>query len=343
MNTLYLRAEDADTVETAARLIRDGALVAIPTETVYGLGANALDPDAVLRIFEAKGRPQDNPLILHIADPEEMTRYCRDIPETAWKLAERFWPGPLTMVLPVRRDVVPGRTTANLDTAAIRCPEVAVTREIIRRSGVPIAAPSANLSGKPSTTTARHVLHDYGMDGKIAAIVDGGPCRVGVESTIVDLHEDRPRLLRPGGVTPEQLREVLGDLVVDKAVVSQIDPKEVVRAPGMKYKHYAPKGDVIILKGTAEAAAAYAHAHAGPGTAVLCYEEELPLYRDMTAEAYGRRDDLDSLAHGLFAALRDMDEAGYATIFARCPEEGGVGYAVRNRLNKAAGFHILEV
>ena len=144
-------------------------------------------------------------------------------------------------------------------------------------------------------------------------------------------------------ITPEQLREVLGDLVVDKAVVSQIDPKEVVRAPGMKYKHYAPKGDVIILKGTAEAAAAYAHAHAGPGTAVLCYEEELPLYRDMTAEAYGRRDDLDSLAHGLFAALRDMDEAGYATIFARCPEEGGVGYAVRNRLNKAAGFHIQEV
>ena len=343
MNTLYLKAEDDGTVETAARLIRDGELVAIPTETVYGLGANALDPDAVLRIFEAKGRPQDNPLILHIADPEEMTRYCRDIPETAWKLAERFWPGPLTMVLPVRRDVVPGRTTANLDTAAIRCPEVAVTREIIRRSGVPIAAPSANLSGKPSTTTARHVLHDYGMDGKIAAIVDGGPCRVGVESTIVDLHEGTPRLLRPGGVTPEQLREVLGELIVDKAVVSQIDPKEVVRAPGMKYKHYAPKGDVIILKGTAEAAAAYAHAHAGPGTAVLCYEEELPFYRDMTAEAYGRRDDLDSLAHGLFAALRDMDEAGYAVIYARCPEEGGVGYAVRNRLNKAAGFRIQEV
>ena len=343
MNTLYLKAEDDGTVETAARLIRDGELVAIPTETVYGLGANALDPDAVLRIFEAKGRPQDNPLILHIADPEEMPRYCRDIPETAWKLAERFWPGPLTMVLPVRRDIVPGRTTANLDTAAIRCPEVAVTREIIRRSGVPIAAPSANLSGKPSTTTARHVLHDYGMDGKIAAIVDGGPCRVGVESTIVDLHEGTPRLLRPGGVTPEQLREVLGELIVDKAVVSQIDPKEVVRAPGMKYKHYAPKGDVIILKGTAEAAAAYAHAHAGPGTAVLCYEEEMPLYRDMTAEAYGRRDDLDSLAHGLFAALRDMDEAGYAVIYARCPEEGGVGYAVRNRLNKAAGFRIQEV
>lgn len=343
MNTLYLRADDADTVETAARLIRDGELVAIPTETVYGLGANALDPDAVLRIFEAKGRPQDNPLILHIADPEEMTRYCCDIPETAWKLAERFWPGPLTMVLPVRRDVVPGRTTANLDTAAIRCPEVAVTREIIRRAGVPIAAPSANLSGKPSTTTARHVLHDYGLDGKIAAIVDGGPCRVGVESTIVDLHEGTPRLLRPGGVTPEQLREVLGELIVDKAVVSQIDPDEVVRAPGMKYKHYAPKGDVIILKGTAEAAAAYAHAHGGPDTAVLCYEEELSLYRDMNAVAYGRRDDLDSLAHGLFAALRDMDEAGYATIFARCPEEGGVGCAVRNRLSKAAGFHILEV
>jgi len=343
MNTLYLKAGDADTVETAARLILEGRLVAIPTETVYGLGANALDPEAVLHIFEAKGRPQDNPLILHIADPADMTRYCHDVPDTAWKLAARFWPGPLTMVLPVRSDVVPGRTTANLDTVAVRCPEVAVTREIIRRAGVPIAAPSANLSGKPSTTTARHVLHDYGTEGKIAAVVDGGPCRVGVESTIVDLHEERPRLLRPGGITPEQLREVLGELIVDKAVVSQIDPDEVVRAPGMKYKHYAPKGEVVILKGTAEAAARYVRSHAAPDMAVLCYEEELLLYRGLAAVAYGRRDDLDSLAHGLFAALRDLDEAGYAMIYARCPEEGGVGYAVQNRLKKAAGFHILEV
>lgn len=342
MKTLFLKADDPSTAEIAAGLILEGKLVAIPTETVYGLGANAMDENAVLRIFEAKGRPQDNPLIIHIADPADMTRYCRDIPETAWKLAERFWPGPLTMVLPVR-DNIPNRTTAGLNTVAIRCPEVEITREIIRKAGVPVAAPSANLSGTPSTTTAEHVLHDYGTDGKIAAIVDGGPSRVGLESTIVALHEATPRLLRPGGITPEQLREVLGELTVDKAVVGQIAGDAVVRAPGMKYIHYAPKGDVIILSGTAEAAAAYAKAHNGSSVAVLCYEEELPLYAGMNTIAYGHEHDPDSLAHGLFAALRELDDAGYATIYARCPEDGGVGYAVQNRLKKAAGFRILEV
>lgn len=343
MKTMYLKAEDPQAAETAAKLIKAGELVAIPTETVYGLGADALNEAATLKIFEAKGRPQDNPLIIHIADTADMEKYCENIPETARKLAERFWPGPLTMVLPVRSDIVPKRTTAGLDTVAVRCPEVEVTRDIIRRSGVPIAAPSANLSGKPSTTTAQHVLHDYGTDGKIAAVVDGGPCRVGVESTIVDLHEEPPRLLRPGGITPEQLLEVLDDLIVDKAVVSQISRDEVVRAPGMKYLHYSPKGDVIILSGTSEAAAAYVHSHMVPNMAVLCYEEELPLYPDVTTKAYGSQNDLDSLARGLFAALRELDEEDYATIYARCPEEGGVGYAVQNRLKKAAGFHIVEV
>lgn len=343
MNTLYLKAEDPQTAEAAAQLIKAGKLVAIPTETVYGLGADALNEDATLKIFEVKGRPQDNPLIIHIADPEDVDKYCKDIPETARKLAEKFWPGPLTLVLPVRTEVVPKRTTAGLNTVAVRCPEVAVTREIIRLSGVPIAAPSANLSGKPSTTTAQHVLHDYGTDGKIAAVVDGGPCRVGVESTIVDLHEETPRLLRPGGITPEQLLEVLDDLIVDKAVVSQISHDEVVRAPGMKYLHYSPKGDVIILRGGAEAAASYVRANGSGKTAVLCYEEELPLYEGVLTRAYGSKNDLDSLARGLFAALRDLDEADCDTIFARCPEEGGVGYAVQNRLKKAAGFHIVEV
>lgn len=342
MKTLYLKAEDPGTVETAAKLLRDGQLVAIPTETVYGLGANAMDEEAVLHIFEAKGRPQDNPLIIHIADPADLDTYCHSIPESARKLAEQFWPGPLTMVLPCR-DLVPKRTTAGLDTVAVRCPEVDVTREIIRAAGVPVAAPSANLSGKPSTTSAQHVLHDYGTEGKIAAVVDGGECRVGLESTIVDLHGEIPVLLRPGGITPEQLREVLDDLIVDKAVVSQISGDEVVRAPGMKYKHYAPKGDVTILQGSAETAAAYVHANRTENMAVLCYEEELPLYAGLNAMAYGRGDDLDSLAHGLFAALRKLDEAGYQTIYARCPEAGGVGYAVQNRLKKAAGFHILEV
>ena len=203
MNTLFLSAENPDTPAIAAEIIKNGGLVAIPTETVYGLGANGLDENAVARIFEAKGRPQDNPLILHVAEPEEMERFCHSIPEAAYMLAKTFWPGPLTMVLPAK-DVVPKRTTAGLSTVAVRCPDSPVTRKIIALAGVPIAAPSANISGKPSTTTAEHVRHDH--DGRIDAIVDGGPCRVGVESTIVDLTEQRPRLLRPGGITPEELR-----------------------------------------------------------------------------------------------------------------------------------------
>ena len=209
MKTRYLSAEDAQTAAVAADIIKNGGLVAIPTETVYGLGANGLSEAAVAKIFEAKGRPQDNPLILHICGPEQVELFCRDIPRSAYLLAERFWPGPLTMVLPAR-DCVPRRTTGGLDTVAVRCPDNDATREIIRLAGVPVAAPSANISGKPSTTTAQHVLHDH--DGKIDAVVDGGPCRVGLESTIVDLTGDRPRLLRPGGVTPEELIEyVLAD------------------------------------------------------------------------------------------------------------------------------------
>lgn len=342
MKTLYLQAKDPETPRIAAELIQKGELVAIPTETVYGLGADALNAEAAKKIYAAKGRPSDNPLIIHIADPEDMDLYCRDIPDSARLLAEKFWPGPLTMVLPVR-EIVPKTTTAGLDTVAIRCPEVPVTREIIRLSGVPIAAPSANLSGKPSTTTAAHVLHDYGMDGKIAAIVDGGPCRVGLESTIVDLHEGTPRLLRPGGITPEMLREVLGELVVDKAVTQQISADSKVRAPGMKYKHYAPKGDVTILQGSSEAAAAYVRAHETENMAILCYDEERPLYEGYEVISYGSQKDLNALAHNLFDALRQLDEAGYAVIYARCPENSGLGCAVGNRLNKAAGFHIVEV
>ena len=268
MKTLFLDAKAPETPEIAAHIIRKGGLVAIPTETVYGLGANGLDEKAVLKIFEAKGRPQDNPLILHVAEPEEMERFCHDIPASAYTLAEKFWPGPLTMVLPVR-DIVPKRTTAGLATVAVRCPDNDVTRKIIALAGVPIAAPSANLSGKPSTTTAEHVRHDH--DGKIDAIVDGGPCRVGVESTIVDLTEDRPRLLRPGGITPEQLIAVLGDLVVDKAVTAQIDKDAVVKAPGMKYRHYAPQEPVVIVAGSREKAAEYIHRHFVSGDRVLCF------------------------------------------------------------------------
>ncbi len=339
MNTQLLSALDDQTPAIAAELIRRGELVAIPTETVYGLGADGLNEAAVAKIFEAKGRPQDNPLILHIWDAEQMEQFCHDIPKAAYDLAKAFWPGPLTMVLPAR-DIVPKRTTGGLNTVALRCPDNAVTRGIIRLSGVPIAAPSANLSGKPSTTTAQHVLHDH--DGKIAAVVDGGPCRVGVESTIVDLTEDRPRLLRPGGITPEQLVSVLGDLVVDKAVTAQIDKDAVVKAPGMKYRHYAPAEPVIIVAGSREKAAAYIHRHFTPGDRVLCFEEELPLYADCAPLSYGREADANTLSAGLFSALRELDDPRIHQVYARCPVGGGVAYAVQNRLKKAAAFHIVD-
>lgn len=339
MKTLLLSATAPETAAIAAEIIKKGGLVAIPTETVYGLGADGLNVDAVARIFEAKGRPGDNPLILHVTGADQLPVFCHDIPESAYRLAEKFWPGPLTIVLPANANV-PKRTTGGLSTVAIRCPKSEITREIIRLAGVPIAAPSANISGKPSTTTAEHVLHDH--DGKIEAIVDGGPCSVGVESTIVDLTEERPRLLRPGGVTPEQLVEVLGDLVIDKAVTAQIDKDAVVKAPGMKYRHYAPQEPVVIVAGSREKASAYIHNHFVPGDRVLCFEEELELYRDCNPLAYGREDDVATLSAGLFGALRILDDPTIHQVYARCPVGGGVAYAVQNRLKKAAAFHIVD-
>ena len=339
MKTQCLSANLPETAKIAANIIKNGGLVAIPTETVYGLGANGLDESAVAKIFQAKGRPQDNPLILHICGPEQIELFCHHIPQKAYDLAEAFWPGPLTMVLPARSNV-PKRTTGGLDTVAVRCPDHDAAREIIRLAGVPIAAPSANISGKPSTTTAQHVLHDH--DGKIELIVDGGPCRVGVESTIVDLTEERPRLLRPGGITPEQLIEVLGDLVVDKAVTAQIDKDEVVKAPGMKYRHYAPQSEVVIVSGSREKAARYIRDHFEPGDRVLCFEEELPLYDGCNPLSYGQEADVNSLSAGLFAALRELDDPKIHQVYARCPVGGGVAYAVQNRLKKAAAFHIVD-
>ena len=339
MQTLYLSAKDAKTPILAAEIIKNGGLVAIPTETVYGLGADGLNEAAVAKIFEAKGRPQDNPLILHLSCLEEMEHYCRDIPEAAYRLARAFWPGPLTIVLHAR-DIVPKRTTGGLSTVAVRCPDCEATRKIIAAAGVPLAAPSANLSGKPSTTTAQHVLHDH--DGRIDAIVDGGPCRVGVESTIVDLTESPARLLRPGGITPEQLIAVLGDLTVDKAVTAQVNHDAVVKAPGMKYKHYAPQCTVKIVSGSREKAAQYIRAHFSANDRVLCFAEELPLYKDCNPLSYGREEDVSTLSAGLFAALRELDQPGIDTVYARCPTGGGIAYAVQNRLNKAAAFHIID-
>ena len=339
METVILSAQDPSTAELAARIIKSGELVAIPTETVYGLGANGLDPQAVAKIFEAKGRPNDNPLILHIADAGQIEELCHHVPEAAYQLAERFWPGPLTMVLPAK-DCVPKETTAGLATVAVRCPDSPVTREIIRQAGVPLAAPSANISGKPSTTTAQHVYHDHA--GKIPLIVDGGACRVGVESTIVDLTEHPPRLLRPGGITPAQLIEVLGDLVVDKAVTAQVDQDAVVKAPGMKYRHYAPACQVVIVSGSSEKAAACIRKLYKPGDRVLCFEEELPLLQGFSPLAYGKEKDLTTLSAGLFAALRELDDPAIQKVYARCPEGDGIAYAIQNRLKKAAAFQVID-
>lgn len=335
MDTRILPADQPETASLAAEYIKNGNLVALPTETVYGLGADGLNAEAVAKIFEAKGRPQDNPLILHLSCKEEMAQYCHSIPESAYALAEKFWPGPLTMVLPAK-SIVPKCTTAGLPTVAVRCPDCAVTRQIIALSGCPIAAPSANISGKPSTTTADHVFHDH--NGRIPLIVDGGPCRVGLESTIVDLTEQPARLLRPGGITPEQLQSVLGELVVDKAVTQALKKDEIAKAPGMKYRHYAPDCQVIIVTGSREQAAACIHKLYTPGDRVLCFEEELPLYADCAPLAYGKEAEVETLSAGLFAALRILDDPSVNKVYARCPDGAGLALAVQNRLGKAAAF-----
>ena len=341
MNTELLTAQQA---ARAADILRAGGLVGIPTETVYGLGADGLNPRAVKAIFLAKGRPQDNPLILHIPEASWLERYCKDIPFTAYQLAEAFWPGPLTMILP-RREVVPDAVTAGLDTVGMRCPAHQVCREIIRLADVPVAAPSGNTSGRPSPTTAQHMLED--MEGKIDAIVDGGPCAVGVESTIVDLTCTPPRLLRPGGVTLEQLRGVLGEVEVDPAVTRLMGAGEKPKAPGMKYRHYAPKAPVTVVAGDPEKSAAYIAAHAGAEDGVICFDEFLPLFtgRALTRPVMdlGPAGDKEEQARHIFDALRSFDHTSVPAIWAQCPDSTGIGLAIANRLNKAAGFHIIEV
>ena len=337
MNTQRLTQLDID---RAAAILKEGGLVGIPTETVYGLGANGLDPDAVANIFKAKGRPQDNPLILHISGADWLERYCRDIPAAAYELADRFWPGPLTVILK-RKDNVPDVVTAGLDTVGMRCPDHPVCRAIIEKADVPVAAPSGNTSGRPSPTAAGHMLED--MDGKIDAIVDGGPCSVGVESTIIDLTCTPPRLLRPGGITLEQLESVLGIVTVDEAVRRKMGEGEKPRAPGMKYRHYAPKAPVTVVKGDAERSARYIAAHAAQGDGVICFDEFVHLFPNQVVTKLGKKDDPADQARHVFDDLRSYDDTHVTAIWSQCPDETGVGLAVANRLNKAAGFHIIDL
>ena len=331
--------EIEDKIAAAAKILRDGGLVGIPTETVYGLGANALDGAAVKRIFEAKGRPQDNPLIIHVTGPQWLPRYCADVPPLAYVLARKFWPGPLTMILK-RRPIIPDETTAGLDTVAVRCPNHPVTLAIIREAGIPIAAPSANLSGRPSCTTAQDVLED--MDGRINGVVDGGPCAVGVESTILDLTCDPPRLLRPGGLPLEDLERLIGKIDVDKAVNGALAEGEKPKAPGMKYRHYAPKAPVTVITGAPEKSAQEILRRVGPTSGVICFDEFAELFHGQEVHTLGPAGDKLAQAQRVFDALRTFDASDVTEIYAQCPDNRGLGLAIGNRLKKAAGFHVVE-
>lgn len=331
--------EVEEKISAAAKILREGGLVGIPTETVYGLGANGLDSEAVKRIFKAKGRPQDNPLILHLSGAQWLPRYCADIPPIAYVLARKFWPGPLTMILK-RKPIVPDETTAGLDTVGVRCPNHPVTLAIIREAGVPIAAPSANASGRPSCTSAQDVLED--MDGKIDGVVDGGSCSVGVESTILDLTVTPPRLLRPGGLSLEALEQLIGHIDVDAAVTRSMKEGEQPRAPGMKYRHYAPKAPVTVVTGAPKASAQEIAARVHAGDGVICFDEFAHLFPEQTVQCIGHSSDKLTQAQRVFEALRSFDNSEVKEIYAQCPDEHGLGLAVGNRLKKAAGFHVIE-
>ncbi|MEG1179820.1 MAG: L-threonylcarbamoyladenylate synthase [Oscillospiraceae bacterium] len=331
--------KDSDKINKIGRILKSGGIVGIPTETVYGLAANALDERAVSKIFEAKGRPQDNPLIVHINDIDELYPLVKSVPKEALSLAEHFWPGPLTIILP-RSDIVPKSVSAGLDTVAIRMPSHPIARAIIRAAGVPLAAPSANLSGKPSPTTAQHVLND--LDGKIDAIADGGACSVGLESTVVTLCETPARLLRPGKITPAELAQVLGEIEIDKSVLGELQEGILPSSPGMKYKHYAPNANVVIVRGEFENFCKYVEYNKAKGVMAICFDGEEKLL-DCPCLCFGDKADTAQQAQRLFDALRRVDELEASTVFVRCPKSEGVGLAVMNRLLRAAEFEVIDI
>ena len=335
MNTQVLPVNDKS-IALAAELLQKGELVALPTETVYGIAADARNGEAVKKIFEAKGRPQDNPLIVHIYGMEMLKGIVSEVPDRAYKLAKAFWPGPLTMVMP-RGGEVSDVTCAGLDTVGVRMPSHPVVQAVIKASGVAFAAPSANLSGKPSPTNAQDTLVD--MDGRLPLILDGGESAVGVESTVVAVTGEHPMLLRPGYVTKEQMEEVLGEeVLVSPAILEKLKDGEVARSPGMKYKHYAPKAQVILVNGDSAAYAAFVNSQ--PGCYALCYEEDRVTVPKVP---YGKATDDLSQARELFDALRRLDELGAKKVYARMPRKTGVGMAVYNRLIRAAAFRILDL
>lgn len=336
---------DKKLLEEAGRIIKAGGLVAFPTETVYGLGGDALNPQSSRKIYAAKGRPSDNPLIVHIADFDDIEFLVHEVTNDAKKLADRFWPGPLTMILP-KSDNVPYETTGGLDTVAIRMPVHKTAAEFIRAAGGYVAAPSANISGRPSPTCAKYVIQD--MNGRIDMIIDGGDAGIGLESTIVDLSCEVPCLLRPGYITIEQLRDVLGQVDVDKTILDG-DCKDRPKAPGMKYKHYAPKGDLTIVEGQSEPVTQRIYAltkeakDEGKRVGIIATDETASFYIADSVKSIGSRLDEDMIAHRLYTILREFDDENIEVIYSESFSTSGIGQAIMNRLLKAAGHQIIYV
>lgn len=351
MQTKLVKIKDSENIKDeelseAARILREGGLVAFPTETVYGLGANALNEDAAKKIYAAKGRPSDNPLIAHISCMEELEPLVAEIPEAGRKLAEAYWPGPLTMVFP-KSPIVPYGTTGGLDTVAVRMPKDPVANRLIALAGVPVAAPSANTSGRPSPTTAQHVWQD--MEGKIEMILDGGPVGIGVESTIVDVSGPVPTLLRPGAVTMEMLRATVGEVETDPALLGPPGADFRPKAPGMKYRHYAPHAELTLLEGPLEAVVGRINFLAKEKlgqkyrVGVICTDETRDRYRYGEIRSVGQRAHEETIAHNLFAVLREFDDLDVDYIYSESFSKDHLGQAIMNRLTKAAGYHIMKV
>ena len=336
---------DEALISQAGKIIKNGGLVAFPTETVYGLGGDALNRESSKKIYAAKGRPSDNPLIVHIADIRDMDAIVLKVTENALKLAERFWPGPLTMILK-KSDRVPLETTGGLDSVAIRMPVHKTAAAFIKAAGGYVAAPSANISGKPSPTSAKYVIQD--MDGRIDMIIDGGDSGIGLESTIVDLTGDIPVLLRPGYITVEQLREVLGNVDVDKTILDG-DCKERPKAPGMKYRHYAPKGELTIVEGQALAVVekinelTHEAEIKNKKVCVIATDENADSYEAGVIKSIGSRNDEDIIAHRLYTILRECDDENVDVIYSESFDSAGIGQAIMNRLLKAAGHHMIHI
>lgn len=339
MQTLLITNPDTQNIEVAAKIIADGGLVVMPTETVYGLGANALDKTAVTNVYKAKGRPMDNPLIVHLAKAEDAEKYAYTN-ETYYKLAEKFMPGPLTIILP-KKDVIPYEVSCGLETVALRVPSNEIAHRLIEMSGCPIAAPSANLSGRPSPTSFEHVIED--MNGRVDAIIDGGRCDVGVESTVIILKNNTAEILRPGLITYEDLKDVIPDITVNEAVKNQCTSAKPA-SPGMKYRHYAPSSPVYLVEGSDENIIAFfKQKQQQENCGILCFDEDALQLNHTNMLTFGGHFDEEKQAHELFDMLRKFDSMDVDAIYARLPSDKGVGLAVYNRLIRAAGFSIINV